>query len=152
MKISLRLVNVQKKIKIICKLLTAIKLKIFRQKSKNTMLYASMGRKGCFSSKYHQDITIKPMIMKTTTNTCKNQKKVEMCEKKVSKPFKPWTFLWKLYLCVIWRFLLANQNYYYLDKEIIFQTYQIYKKKYPKVFKKIRKTRGMEVINQIVRR
>ena len=37
--------------------------------------------------------------MKTTTKTCENQNSEEKCEKKISKPFKPLDFLWKLYLC-----------------------------------------------------
>ena len=60
----------------------------------------------------------------------------------LQKPFKPYAFLWKLYLCAIGSLLLANQNYQYLEEPKL-------QKKYQKIFKLIMNTRCMEVINQI---
>ena len=39
------------------------------------------------------EITISLKTMKTTTKTGENQNSVEKCEKKISKPIKPLTFL-----------------------------------------------------------
>ena len=79
--------------KIIFKLLTAIKLKIFQRSSTTTLRYNPMGDEGCLSYvDKKQDITISPMFVKTITKTGKNKNSVEKCEKKVSKLIKPLAF------------------------------------------------------------
>ena len=79
--------------KIIFKLLTAFKLKIFQRSSITTLRYNPMGDKGslsCIDKKL--DITINLMTVKTITKTGENKNSVEKCEKKVSQPIKPLAF------------------------------------------------------------
>ena len=62
--------------KLIFKVLTAIKFISFQRQSMNALIFASIGRQGFFCIGNQRDIPKSLMIIKTTTITFKNQKKL----------------------------------------------------------------------------